>query len=257
MTELDTLREVYSAGRRETVPLGLRVNDLVVANGISGNDRRRGGLADGLEAQFRAALATMEEVVGAAGGTADNVARGVAYVTRVEDREPVNRQWWDELFPDPEDRPAYKVLLAPLPEGQLVRLDVMAVLGARRRRVDIPNISAADPTVVVGDYVISSRCHGNDAGNGGAIVAGGIEAEARQTFGNLCRLVSIAGGLPADIVQVNTYTRTEAHADAVRAAFEDAFAEGAAVPALNTLVNFVSGSMQCAADMVAVVGGPR
>jgi hypothetical protein len=43
-----------------------------------------------------------------AGGSLDNVARIVAYVTEVEDREPVNGLWWEELFPDRENRPAYK-----------------------------------------------------------------------------------------------------------------------------------------------------
>jgi enamine deaminase RidA (YjgF/YER057c/UK114 family) len=255
MPVISNIHEVYPNARRATVPLGLRVNDVVVANGLNGCDPVTAEPAGDLAEQAVVTFSKMRDLVEGAGGSLDNVARAVAYVTKAEDREAVNGPLWQEVFPNADDRPAYKVLLADLPPGQLMRLDVMALLGATRRRIDIPNISAFDPTVVVGNYVISSRCHGNDKDNGGQLVEGGVPAEARQTFKNLRELVSIAGGEAGDIVQINTYGRDEAYIAEAHAAFDEVFADLEDKPELHTLVNVIGQRMQIAADMVAVMAG--
>jgi len=252
VTVITNIHEVYPGARRATIPLGLRVNDLVVANGLNGCDPVSGEPIGDLNDQVRATFSKMRDLVEGAGGTLDNVARAVAYVTKAEDREAVNGPLWQEFFPNADDRPAYKVLLADLPPGQLIRLDVLAILGATRRRIDIPNITAFDPTIVIGDYVITSRCHGNDKNNEGQLVTGGVPAEARQTFKNLRELMSIAGGEPSDIVQINTYGRDEAYIPEALEAFDEIFADLEVKPELHMLVNVIGQRMQVAADMVAV-----
>jgi enamine deaminase RidA (YjgF/YER057c/UK114 family) len=253
MTTLSKIHEVYPSSRQATAPLGLRVNDMVIATELNGFDLNTGQYGRDLRGQFIIAMNKIRSLVERAGGTLDNVARAVAYVTSIEDRPTVNGDLWHEVFPDPDDRPAYKVLLADLPEGELIRLDALALLGATRRRIDLPNISAFDPTVVIGNLVISSRCHGNDKDHGGELVSGGLHAEVRQTFSNLRELVTLAGGSPENIVQINTYSRESNDLDEIRAAFDEVFQDNHNKPVLNCLVNFVSARMQVAADMVAVL----
>jgi enamine deaminase RidA (YjgF/YER057c/UK114 family) len=252
VTAISTIHEVFPDLRRATVPLGLRVNDLVVATDLNGCDPATSKPRGDLHEQVVATFSKMRELVKVAGGSLANVARAVAYVTKAEDREPVNGPWWHEVFPDSGDRPAYKVVLGDLPPGNLIRLDVMAVLGATRRRIDIPNVSALDPTVVIGDYVISSRCYGLDKNNDSQLVPGGLPAEARQTFYNPRELASIAGGSAQDIVQVNTYGSDESYIPEARAAFDEVFADSLRKPELHTLINVIAPERQIAADMIAV-----
>jgi len=254
MAALSSIYEVYPPERKATVPLGLRVNDMVVGNGLNGCDLVTLEPAAGLRDQFKVCIDKVRDLVEGAGGSLANVARATAYVTSVEDRPAVNGEWWHEVFPDAADRPAYKVLLADLPAGELVRLDALALLGATRRRIDLPNISAFDPTVVIGNLIISSRCHVNDQDNDGQLREGGLPAEARQTFKNLRALADLGGGPRATIVQINTYRRDRDGSEQIRSAFDDVFADVMIKPTLHNLVNFVSPRMQIAADMVAVVG---
>ncbi len=250
-TKLRWLSEVYPAEARATVPFGVRVNDMLYAAGLSGTDPVSGEPAGGMREQTAKALQHLRTLVERAGGSIDNVGRAAAFCKAVEDRQVVDEVWM-ELFPNENDKPAFKVLLADLPPGHLVRIDAVALLGGRRRRFDIPKVSAHDPTVRIGNWVFSSRCHGNDQGTG-EIVAGGAQAEARQTLENLTTLMRLAGGSEADIVQITSFGRDDSYIPAARLAFEERFPDAARRPALQQLVNFVSPRMQVAMEMVAVL----
>jgi enamine deaminase RidA (YjgF/YER057c/UK114 family) len=177
------------------VPSGVRQDDVVYAPNLAGRD-------------MDTALGRIASVVAAAGASLDNVARVTAYVRTVEEREPVY-QPWDRLFPDPADRPAFKVLLADLPQGVNVRLDMLARRGARRRRIDLDGVPARDPTVVVGDWVCTSRVHGTDPATGQ--LAQPVEREAEQAFANVRRLAEL-GGRPADAAQLTVFVADPANA---------------------------------------------
>jgi enamine deaminase RidA (YjgF/YER057c/UK114 family) len=161
-------------------------------------------------------------------------------------------QVWMDMFPDPNDKPAFKVLVADLPPGHLVRIDCVALLGERRTRFDIPNVTAHDPTVRIGNWVFTSRCHGNDQATG-KIVEGGLEAQARQTLTNLATLLKSAGGTQDNVTQITTFAREADYKLIARKVFEEFFPDPAKRPQLNQLVNFVSPSMAMAAEMVAVL----
>jgi 2-iminobutanoate/2-iminopropanoate deaminase len=255
MTDIDRIFEIYPDAANSAVPLAIRVNDMVMAGGLDGVDPATGEPADGLEAQTKLAFAKMAWVMEEAGGSLANVGRAVAYVTRLEDREPVNGLYWEEIFPDPADRPAYKVILGDLSPGVLVQIDVLGLLGGTRRRIDVPGIPARDPTVVIGNLVLSSRLHGLD--HTGQLVEGGLEAEAAQTYATMRELVEIAGGTAADIVQIDGFGKTEAYAAPARVALEKAFADVSPVPAFNPLVNFITPRFEISADMIAVIGGKQ
>src|SRR5690242_13732733 len=184
------------------IPLGIARGDIVFASNLC--DEGRG---------MQGALDLMRSVMEEAGGTLDNVARVTAYVPQAADREAVYGPW-DALFPDAADRPAFKVLVAPLPDQVSVRLDMLALLGGRRRRMDLPGVPARDPTVQIGNWTLTSRVHGTDPATG-AVATGGIEAEARQALSNIQQLTrgaeiqqllgfvrdpSIAAQVPAPVV---------------------------------------------------------
>jgi enamine deaminase RidA (YjgF/YER057c/UK114 family) len=248
---LERIFEVYPPQPQATVPLGLRLNDMVYAGGIAGVDPVTSEPAGDLRAQMSAALDHLRVLLERAGGSLDNVARVTGFVTRPEDREPIYEPW-DQRFPDPADRPAFKALVATLPAGQLVRLDAVALIGGRRQRIDIPNVPARDPTVKVGNWVFSSRCHGIDPASG-ELVAGGVEAEARQTLDNLVTLVEMAGGSASSITQITMFGHDESYIEPARRVFEQRFPDSSARPALYPLVNVVTRRFLVVMEMVAVL----
>lgn len=231
--------------------MGVRVNDLVYTTSLSGIDLVTGKPQGDVKRQTATALARMRTLVERAGGSIDNIGRAVGFCTTVEDRDLVD-EVWTTLFPDENDKPAFKILLAELPAGQLVRIDALAVLGQRRQRIDIPNIAAHDPTIKIGNWLFSSRCHGNDQATG-RIIEGGLEAEARQTLENLATLVKLAGGSESNIVQVTMFGRDADYMPAARRIFEERFPDPERQPVLDQLVNFVSSRMTIAMEMVAVL----
>jgi 2-iminobutanoate/2-iminopropanoate deaminase len=249
--ELRTFQEIYPPERKATVPHAVLVNSMVYASGLSGTDAVTGEPCGDLKRQVATALQHMRRLVEKAGGSLDNVGRAVGFCTRVEDRDLVDQVWMD-VFPDPNDKPAFKVLLADLPPGQLARIDCVALLGERRTRIDIPNVSAHDPTVRIGNLVFTSRCHGNDQASG-KIVDGGLEAQARQTFENLATLVRLAGGSETNITQITTFGREPDYLPVAKRVFEARFSDPTTRPRFNQTINFVSPSMAIAIEAMAVL----
>jgi enamine deaminase RidA (YjgF/YER057c/UK114 family) len=201
------------------IPLGIARDDVVFASNLTSTD---GGMHGALE--------LMRAVVEEAGGSIDNIARVSAYVPRAADREAVYGPW-DALFPDPADRPAFKVLVAALPDGVAVRLDMLALLGGRRRRIDLPGVSARDPTVHIGHWTLTSRVHGTDPATG-TVAVGGIPAEARQALTNVEQLTS-----GREIQQLLAFVRDASIT--------------VDVPATNVLTNFVPPSMNLMLEAIA------
>ena len=249
--KLRVFQEIYPPEPKATVPHAVVINDMVYACGLSGTDPVSGEPCGDLKRQIATALQHMRRLVEKAGGSLDHVGRAVGFCTRVEDRDLVDQVWMD-VFPDPNDKPAFKVLLADLPPGQLVRIDCLALLGERRTRIDIPNVPAHDPTVRIGNLVFTSRCHGNDQATG-KIVDGGLEAQAHQTLENLATLVKLAGGTERNITQITTFGREPDYLPVAKRMFEARFPDPSTRPRFNQTVNFVSPSMAIAIEAMAVL----
>jgi enamine deaminase RidA (YjgF/YER057c/UK114 family) len=248
--------EVYPRSPAQSTPLGLRVDRLVAAQGLAAEPGGGDEQGAGLEQQARAVFQAMKELVEQSGGGLENVAKATAYVTAEDHREPVNGLWWEELFPDPMDKPAYKVILAPLPPGRLIELDVLAVLGATRRRIDLPGVPARDPTVEIGGLLFTSRIHPTLPFAEGEIAQGGVKEQARQAFTNALGLLSLAGGKPADIVQFSSFGRAPGYAEATVAALAEVFPDEESRPRLTTLTNFIPAKFDVMVEMAATLGGP-
>lgn len=253
MPTSDRLTEIYPRDSTQGRPWGLRANRLVVGMGLGVPDCADASALD-LESQVRQAFLAMRDLVERADGGLENIAKATAYVTREDHREPVNGRWWEELFPDRENRPAYKVLLADLPPGRLVELDVLGVLGATRHRIDLPGVPARDPTVAIGGMVFTSRVHPTVPFADGDVAEGGLRAQARQAFENVLALLSRAGGTAQDVVQLISFGRTPDDAETIRDVFLELFPDEGSRPRLETLTNFVPAKFDVMVEMAARIG---
>jgi enamine deaminase RidA (YjgF/YER057c/UK114 family) len=203
-------------------------------------------------AQTELALRHLKALVEGAGGTTENIGRAVAYVSAIEDRDAIYGPW-DAMFPNPADRPAFKVLVGPLPPGHRVHIDGLAILGRRRTRTEIDGVPSRDPTVRVGEWVFTSRVHG--------IVPHGQvpedpEAEALQNFRNLAALLEINGCSPSDLVQVTLFGSDTDHFDLAQRAYETVFPDPATRPEMHRLVSYVLPRFRISVEMIAAKGRP-
>jgi enamine deaminase RidA (YjgF/YER057c/UK114 family) len=258
VADIETMFEVYPSNQKATIPHGIRINNTVYASRVAGVDTVTGEIAgDDLGAQMTMALVHVKTLVEKAGGTLDNVGRCVGYVTNVQARRPVYEPW-DELFPDPADRPAFKALVTTLPPGHLVHLDALALLGERRTRIDIPNVPARDPSVRIGNWFFTSRCHGHDPATG-KIVDGGLAAETLQILNNIVQLTELAGGHESDITQVTMFGRDDSYFEGAKHVFQERFPDAVTRPTLHQIVTFVTLTFQISIEGTAHVssGGNR
>jgi enamine deaminase RidA (YjgF/YER057c/UK114 family) len=193
-------------------------------------------------------LHNMTEALRRYGYSLDNVARCTGYVTQLSDREPIYGPW-DLLFPNAADRPAFKVLVAELPPGQLVKLDMLAVAGGRRTRIDIEGVSARDPTVTCGRFVFTSRVHGTDPATS-KVKTGGIDAEIAQSFANILALTALAGGSADGISQITAFLRDMKLAPSVTAQFAATF-PGKTPPHFTVLPAFIPEHLNVMLEMSA------
>jgi 2-iminobutanoate/2-iminopropanoate deaminase len=201
----ETLRfsEVFAGPAGAVIPAAIRVGDAVYAWRIASNGSSSGA-ASGPVAQMGQAITNMQSVLTAAGLKPENVARATGYIRDPGDREVVY-QPWDALYPDPQDRPAFKVLIEDLPEGIEAWMQMLAYAEGRRERFDIEGVSARDPTVKVGPWVFSSRVHGTDRKT--SSVPSGAETQINLAYANLKTLVELAGGDTGDIKQITAFMR--------------------------------------------------
>lgn len=85
-----------------------------------------------------------------------------------------------------------------------------------------------------GDLLFTSGQVGFDPASG-ALVAGGVEAEARQVLTNLAAVVRAAGLEMADIVKTTVFLADMNDFAAVNAIYAEAFAGSAVMPARSTV----------------------
>lgn len=251
MSKRNELFEIYPGTAGATMPFGVRAGDLVYAGGLSGTDPVSGAPVGDLLAQTETALSHLAAAVEGAGGSIDNIGRATAFVTKAEDRMAVYDPW-DAMFPDENDRPAFKVLVADLPPGQLVRIDGLAILGARRERGEIPGVPARDPSVGLSDYLFTSRVHGIHPKDG---VPSDVMAEAVQNFENLSDLLDIHGFEPSDMVQITIFGNDSTYFDTARLACEQVFTGVGGDPDIQCVASPLAPKFKISAEMIAVKGG--
>jgi len=112
------------------VPAACRVGNLLVTGAVHG-----GGTSDDpadFPADFGTQCATMfarvAEIVAAAGGSPDDIAKFSVRIADAADRAELNAQWLDR-FPDAESRPARQVSVGTTRPHIRVQCEVIAVIG--------------------------------------------------------------------------------------------------------------------------------
>lgn len=112
------------------IPMAARIGPLLMSSSIPGLLADTGSLAVGLEQQAKAAFTNAGEVLHRAGATWDHVIHITVSVRDWSDRAAVDSVW-SQLFPDRDDRPARKsVLAAHFPPELFVQLDLVAYIPA-------------------------------------------------------------------------------------------------------------------------------
>jgi enamine deaminase RidA (YjgF/YER057c/UK114 family) len=72
----------------------------------------------------------IREIMAAAGGSTEDIAKVNVWVADIADRDPINRHWV-AMFPDPADRPVRQTTEVALDRGKLVQCDILAWLATR------------------------------------------------------------------------------------------------------------------------------
>lgn len=110
------------------IPMGVRIGNMIFSSGIMGRDPKTGELGKTAEEQAELAFQNLRTLLELGGATPDDLAHVTVFVKDHSYREAINKPWL-EMFPDPDDRPARHAILADLPGGMLVQLEVIAVVG--------------------------------------------------------------------------------------------------------------------------------
>ncbi|MBS1253971.1 MAG: 2-iminobutanoate/2-iminopropanoate deaminase [Anaerolineales bacterium] len=104
----------------------IRVDSSVFVAGQVGMDPATGELADGIDAQTRQALQNLAAVLGAAGGSLNNVVKTTVFLADLDHFTQMN-EVYAEFFPgDPPARSAVQV--ARLPLDALVEIEAIGII---------------------------------------------------------------------------------------------------------------------------------
>lgn len=109
------------------VPAATRIGQHVYSGVLTGRDPSTGTMAEGLDAQIRVVFGHIRELMAAAGGSTDDIAKLTFWLVDYRDRDALNREWV-AMFPDADTRPARQVMWARLDGGALVHCDLVAFL---------------------------------------------------------------------------------------------------------------------------------
>lgn len=248
-----SFREIFANPAIDPVPAGIRMGDLVHATRITGADPITGVLPGSLDAQLGNAFANMSRSIENAGGTIDNIAHVSLFLTDARAGMTAVNAQWVATFPDATDRPTYKFMTTPLIGGQLVHIEYFAVVGARRRIVNIPGVAHTNPipmAVRIGDYLFSSRVLPMDPASG--VYPADIATQTDKLFGNVDAVLSEAGMAWQDIVQGRLFLADMSNLGMVERRWSSHFPDRAAQPVLHPIHYDVGPSLLVMLEILAV-----
>lgn len=114
-------------GHENPIPAGSRIGPFLFSGVLTGRDAESRVMPDGLDAQCANVFAHVRQLLAAAGGSTDDIAKMTFHLIDYRDREALNREWL-AMFPDPESRPARHAVAATLDGGARIHCDLVAVL---------------------------------------------------------------------------------------------------------------------------------
>ncbi len=119
---------IYTTGfsHSNPIPAACRLGNLVVTGIINGLDpaaREPGSFDEQCALMFE----RVREVMAAAGGSVDHIAKLNIQIADIAQRALLNSHWV-AMFPDPNTRPVRQTTELPLDRGKLIQCDVLAWL---------------------------------------------------------------------------------------------------------------------------------
>ena len=245
--------ELFLSPDHDPIAVGIKVGDLVHATRIVGSSPESGEVGADLERQLGLAYANMQSLVESTGGSVDNIAQVSFFLKRFEDRAAIN-DGWVAMFPDERDRPTYKFMASDLPDNLLVQMEMFAVLGARRRVVNIPGVAHTNPIpmgVRIGQYAFSSRILPFDPATGKP--PQGFERQAEVVFGNVRAFLNAAEVSPADVTQARIFILDRALLPAVEPHWTALFPDAARQPVRHIVKYDSTPALQVYVEVIAEI----
>ena len=238
MSTGELFQEIYLCPDRCSVPAGVRLGPLLFAASLTAADPCSGRItALGLEAQLRAAFENVDRLLAAAGSGRQDVARATVFMSDLAERQLLNVVW-EEIYPDPSDRPPHKYVRAALPDGVLAAVQVLALMGAPRRVLEVPGLVHQDPMsmgALTANLVTSSR-----------VFAGrrvdDADEHTQLVFESVGVLLEQAGGGYDRLSQVTAFIGDQRYRENVERALEAAADGRSDGPRLNVLETDLGGN---------------
>ncbi len=94
---------------------------------IGGRDPKESAMSDDPNKQVPQAFLNMKNIIEAAGGTTDSIAKVIVYLKDFKHRDLVNKEWV-KMFPNEDNRPARHTMQHDLAGKNFIQLDVIAVV---------------------------------------------------------------------------------------------------------------------------------
>jgi 2-iminobutanoate/2-iminopropanoate deaminase len=249
--QLRRLLELYAPQPRATMPLGVRVNDVIYAGNVTGADVATGEIAQDLEAQFNAALSLLRQVIEAGGGSITDVRHVEASVADQQDGELIETSLLDSLR-------GATVEASPsrLPPGQLLRLDAIAST--------TPDVQDEIAIVRIGSTVVASQISGvlfsaaitaTDPETGE--LPDGIEAQMDAAFRNLDATLQAASTDSGSVLRIGGYLRDLSQKDVLNGAMVRRFPDPAQKPVHKYVPAALPAGVEVALQFLARLDAPR
>lgn len=120
---------IYLEGfaHKNPVPAACRIGPYLTSGVLTGRDPETHEMPTSLDAQVVNVFAHVRELMGAAGGSTDDIVKMTFHLVRYRDRDALNREWV-AMFPDPASRPTRQAMAAVLDGDALIQADLVAIL---------------------------------------------------------------------------------------------------------------------------------
>ena len=237
--------EVFANPEIDPIPVGFRSGKLVHGLRISAE-------GETVEEQLPLAFENMRRSIENTGGGIDNIAQVSLFLDDARQAMPAVNTVWVEMFPDEADRPTYKFISTPLPGGRLVQLEYFAVLGERRRVINIDGVAHTNPIPIgvrIGDYLFSSRVLPMDAKTGEYLPDAGVQAD--HLFTNVGSVLAEAGMDWPDLTQGRLFLADMDNLPTIEARWAELFPDGSARPRLHP-IHYQVGPLLVMLEVLAV-----
>jgi len=221
--DLSQLFEIYPPEPRATMPVGLRVNGHIYAGSLTGADPVSGAIESDPGLQLMHALALLRHAIERGGGGLEHVRRVVATVA-----DPADGMLVEETLSESLRGAEIDIDVAPLPSGQLVRLDAFAALKEEPERPELLYAGELLMGVRIGDIVFSAGVTAADPETG--VITGDTGAQMRAAFANLDRLLDEAGLYRDAILRIGGYLRDLGEKDVLNEAMVETFPDARQKP---------------------------